>query len=132
MKIWSQIFLSIYTDLENYTFLVLGLFYHIRNVPNTMNVSGPCCILKASVHSTTYSTAELGSNPGIIFIKRQDIPLDRKFPKLFDGICCHSVSVEQKKSYSAFFEIFHYLKKKSSTKFIRESSNLLIFLKMTF
>ena len=45
----------------------------------------------------TFSTAELGSNPGYIFIKRHDIPLDRKLPKLFDRICCHSISVKQKK-----------------------------------
>ena len=32
-------------------------------------------------------------NPEVIFIKRQDIPLDRKFSNLFDGIGCHSVSV---------------------------------------
>ena len=44
-----------------------------------------------------YSRVEIGSNPEIIIIKRQDISLDRKFSKLFDGICCHSVSVGQKK-----------------------------------
>ena len=28
-------------------------------------------------------------------MKGQDMPLDRKFAKLLDSMCCHSVSVEQ-------------------------------------
>ena len=38
--------------------------------------------------NSDYNRVEIGS-------KRQDISLDRKFSKLFDGICCHFVSVEQ-------------------------------------
>ena len=82
----------------------------------------------------TLSRVEIGSNPEIIIIKRKDISLDRKFSKLFDGICFHSVSVDQKK-VGALIEIFYYFEnkfKKSSTKFTREPSNLLLLLKMPF
>ena len=58
-----------------------------------------------------HSTVELGSNPGIFFIKRHDIPLDIKFPKHFDGKYVVTLNLLSKISYSAFFEIFHYLKK---------------------
>ena len=41
------------------------------------------------VHVLAYhSTVELGPNSEIIFMKRQNISLDRKFSKLFDGVCC--------------------------------------------
>ena len=43
--------------------------------------------------------------------------------------------MQGKKSYSTFFEIFHYfkeIKKKSFSKLIQESSNLLILLKIAF
>ena len=58
-------------------------------------VSKKDVILEVCWQRAVDSTVELWSNPEIIIINRQDIPIHRKFSALFDGICCHFVSVGQ-------------------------------------